>query len=60
MATLLFKARLVDQSGVVRAEFARILFGVDSPDEKANTFRAICKTLYPDLHIQEPLSIAPA
>ncbi|GAB4006583.1 hypothetical protein GCM10028808_08750 [Spirosoma migulaei] len=60
MAALLFKAQLVNQAGVPVAEFARILFGVDSPKEKEKTFRAICKTAYPQLHIQEPLSVSPA
>lgn len=60
MAALLFKAQLVNQAGVPQAEFARILFGVDSPEDKEKTFRAICKTAYPHLHIQEPVSITPA
>ena len=60
MVALLFKAQLVNQEDVPTAEFARILFGVDSPDEKEKTFRAICKTTYPQLRIQEPLSISPA
>lgn len=60
MAALLFKAQLLNQAGVLTAEFARILFGVDSPEEKEKTFRAICKTVYPQLRIQEPLSISPA
>lgn len=54
MAALLLKAQLVNQAGVIQAEFARILFGVDSPDNKEKTFRAICKTTYPHLRIQEP------
>lgn len=58
MAALLFKAQLVNQAGVPTAEFARILFGVDSPDEKEKTFRAICKMAYPQLRIQEPFSIS--
>jgi hypothetical protein len=60
MAALLFKAQLVNQTGVHTAEFARILFGVDSPEEKEKTFRTICKTVYPQLSIQEPLIISPA
>lgn len=60
MAALLFKAQLVNQTGTPQAELARILFGVDSPDEKEKTFRAICKRLYPHLRIQEPLNISPA
>jgi hypothetical protein len=60
MAALLFKAQLVDQAGTQQAELARILYGVDSPEEKETTFRAICRTRYPQLRIQEPLSISPA
>lgn len=60
MAALLFKAQLVDQAGTKQAELARILYGVDSPEEKEKTFRAICRNRYPQLRIQEPISIAPA
>lgn len=60
MAALLFKAQLVNQAGIQEAELARILYGVDSPEEKEKTFRAICRSRYPQLRIQEPLSISPA
>ncbi|WP_461117779.1 hypothetical protein [Spirosoma jeollabukense] len=60
MAALLFNAQLVNQAGVSTAERTRILFGVDSPEEKEKTFRPICNTAYPQLRIQEPLSISPA
>jgi hypothetical protein len=60
MAALLFKAQLVNQAGTPTAEFARILFGVDSPEAKEKTFRAIGKRAFPQLRIQEPLSISPA
>ena len=60
MAALLFRAQLVNQAGELEAELARILFGVDSPEEKEKLFRATCETLYPHLRIQEPLSISPA
>lgn len=57
MAALLFKAQLINQTGEPQAELARILFGVDSPEDKEKTFRAICKTVYPHLRIQEPVTI---
>lgn len=60
MASLLFKAQLIDQAGQSRMQVARILFGVDSPEEKEKKFRLICKSKYPHLRIQEPLSITPA
>ncbi|QJD81609.1 hypothetical protein [Spirosoma rhododendri] len=60
MAALLFKAQLIDPNQEVKAELARILFGVDSLEDKEKTFRAICKSIYPHLSIQEPLSISPA
>ncbi|RZK27947.1 MAG: hypothetical protein EOO61_22735 [Hymenobacter sp.] len=60
MAALLFKAQLLNQAGVPEAELARILFGVDSPEEKEKTFRTICQTKYPHLHIQEPVSVSPS
>ena len=60
MAALLFKAQLINQAGIPQAEVARILFGVDSPQEKEAIFRALCQKAYPHLQIQEPLSIAPA
>ncbi|GAB2564701.1 hypothetical protein [Spirosoma aerophilum] len=60
MAALLFKAQLIDQAGIQQAELARILYGVDSPEEKEKTFRAICQSRHPQLRIQEPLSISPA
>ena len=60
MAALLLKARLLNQAGLPTAEFARILFGVGSPQEKEKTVRSICQTVYPQLRIQEPLSITPA
>jgi|GEM_PF-5591490 len=60
MAALLFKAKLVNQAGVLEAELAKILFGVDSPEEKEKMFRTTCETTYPHLLIQEPLSISPA
>lgn len=60
MAALLFKAQLINQDQEVTAELARILFGVDSPEEKEKTFRAICETVYPQLSVREPISISPA
>lgn len=60
MASLLFKAQLIDQAGKSSIQVARILFGVDSPEEKEKTFRLICKSKYPHLAIQEPISIIPA
>ncbi len=60
MAALLFKAQLVNQAGILEAELARILFGVDSPEEKEKTFRLICETTHPHLRIQEPLSVSPS
>ena len=60
MAALLFKAQLLDQAGSPEAELARILFGVDSPQEKEKTFRALCQRLYPHLLIQEPIHVSPA
>ncbi|RZK43280.1 MAG: hypothetical protein EOO61_05030 [Hymenobacter sp.] len=60
MASLLFKAQLIDQTDEPHVQLARILFGVDSPEEKEKTFRLICKSKYPHLRIQEPLSITPA
>lgn len=60
MAALLFKAQLINQDQEVKAELARILFGVDSIEDKEKAFRAICQTVYPNLRIREPLSISPA
>ena len=60
MAALLFKAQLLNQAGTVEAELARILYGVDSPEEKEQTFRAVCQRLYPHLLIQEPIHVSPA
>ena len=60
MAALSFKAQLLNQAGVPEAELARILFGVDSPEEKETTFRTICRTKYLHLTIQEPLIVSPA
>ena len=60
MVALLFKAQLVNQAGIQEAELARILYGVDSPEEKEETFRAVCQSRYPHLRIQEPISISPA
>jgi len=59
MAALLFKAQLLNQAGIPEAELAKILFGVDSPEEKERVFRTLCKEKYPHLSIQEPLSVSP-
>ncbi len=60
MAALLFKAQYIGQDQEVKAELARILFGIDSVEDKEKAFRALCQTVYPNLHIREPLSISPA
>ncbi|AUD06760.1 hypothetical protein [Spirosoma pollinicola] len=60
MVTLLFKAQLVDGQGIVSAEVARILFGVDSVDQKEALFRELCQQKYPHLRIAEPILITPA
>jgi hypothetical protein len=60
MASVLFKAQLIDEAGKARIQVARILFGVDSPQEKEKSFRMICKSKYPYWHIQEPLGITSA
>ncbi|ADB42979.1 hypothetical protein Slin_7036 (plasmid) [Spirosoma linguale DSM 74] len=60
MTALLFEARLVNQTGAVEVQFARVIYGVDSPEEKEKTFRAICRSRYPQLRILEPISVSPA
>ncbi|GAB3639758.1 hypothetical protein [Spirosoma arcticum] len=58
MAAIVFKAQLVDETGNYPADFVRILFGADSLEEKEKSFREICKQNYPDLTIEEPITIA--
>lgn len=60
MAALLFEAQLVDEKGDPCAQLARILFGVDSIEEKEASFRERCQQKYPHLRIQEPITISPA
>ena len=59
MATLLFKAQLVDSQGTPCAEVAKILFGVDSVEQKEALFREICQQKYPHLQLLEPILITP-
>ena len=58
MAAIVFKARLVDETGNRPADFARVLFGADSLEEKEKSFREICKQNYPNLTIEELITIA--
>ncbi|RZK35617.1 MAG: hypothetical protein EOO61_11630 [Hymenobacter sp.] len=60
MASILFKAQLVNTANKSSTQVARILFGVNSIEEKEKEFRLICRSKYPQHQIQEPLSITPA
>ena len=60
MPAVLFQARLVDKHGHPSAELTKILFGVNSVEEKEHSFRDLCKQKYPQLLIKEPIRMAPA